>query len=137
MVGLDPVNSHGCEWSDTTMAVSDAGAGRVSVRREPAQVLVELVGDFDEASVAPVRELGARLDFASVGVIAIDGSRVTFASSALLGSLLTLQRRVRSSGGQLRLSASSPILDRVLQLTQLDGAFRGDAAHECPERDGQ
>jgi anti-sigma B factor antagonist len=82
---------------------------------------------FDETTI---REVGAQL-FAAMPVggpprLILDFSGVQQVSSALLGKLILLQRRVDAAGGKLRLCELGPAIRDVMRTTNLDRLFAID-----------
>jgi anti-sigma B factor antagonist len=86
---------------------------------------------LDEASI---QELGAEL----FGLVERDNRRsilvnftdVEFLSSAALGKLITLDRKVKAAKGRLKMSNIRPEIFEVFQITKLNKIFdiRGDEA---------
>lgn len=56
--------------------------------------------------------------------IVINFENVSFFSSAAVSKLLVAEKRIRSQGGQLRLSNLRPEVRDVFSLTKLDSVFR-------------
>jgi len=52
--------------------------------------------------------------------VVVDLSELSFADSSLILDLATLSRRLRMSGGTLRLNAPQPHIQRLIQLVGLD-----------------
>jgi anti-anti-sigma factor len=79
---------------------------------------------LDEASI---QELGSEL-FALVeqenrGKIVLNFSKVDFLSSAALGKLITLDKKVKSRSGKLKLSNIRPEIYEVFAITKLNKLF--------------
>lgn len=91
--------------------------------QEPAQV-VSLQGELD-AFVAPeLRErLRLAIEAASGGELVVDLAHVTFLDSTILGALVGALRRMRETGGDLRLVYPQHPADRIFELTGLDALF--------------
>jgi anti-sigma B factor antagonist len=86
-------------------------------------VLFVLHGEVD-LHVAP--ELRDRLTIAIDGgadYVVLDLSRVTFIDSMALGVLLAALKRLRPTGGELRLVVPDNDLRRIFEITLLDQAF--------------
>jgi anti-sigma B factor antagonist len=80
---------------------------------------------FDEPSVREASDqLFAYLprDGKPIGLI-VDLSNVEMISSAMLGKIILLLRRVESSGGRLCLCGLRPVIQDVLRTTNLDRLF--------------
>ena len=56
--------------------------------------------------------------------VVINFENVSFFSSAAVSKLLVAEKRIRSQGGQLRLSNLRPEVRDVFSLTKLDSVFR-------------
>lgn len=79
---------------------------------------------LDEASI---QELGSEL-FSLVeqenrGKIVLNFSKVDFLSSAALGKLITLDKKVKSRSGKLKLSNIRPEIYEVFAITKLNKLF--------------
>ena len=61
--------------------------------------------------------------------ILIDFARTSYIDSSGLGALVSLSKRVRESGGELRLAALNDDLATLFELTRLDTLF-----HIAPDR---
>lgn len=86
---------------------------------------------LDEASI---QELGAELfglvEQLNRKSILLNFADVEFLSSAALGKLITLDRKVKSAKGRLKMSNIRPEILEVFQITKLNKVFdiRGDEA---------
>jgi anti-anti-sigma factor len=83
---------------------------------------VTVAGELDAASAG---ELEAALaePMTNGTVVELDLGRVTFIDSSGLRALLVVQQAVSDAGGSLVLSATTPAVDRLLQLTGLSETF--------------
>jgi anti-sigma B factor antagonist len=99
----------------------------VEVRVEPdgAAALV-LAGELD---LAVSDELGRLLAAALAQSVRIrlDLAQVTFMDCAVLGVLVLAARQAEAAGGRLGISDCSPLVQRLLALTSLDGVLGVDA----------
>ncbi|MFO0797160.1 MAG: STAS domain-containing protein [Gemmataceae bacterium] len=105
---------------------------------EPDDFEIERVGDttvfrfrrrsiLDEESVGWFGEYVFRLaDTATRPRIVMDFGNVKFMSSAVLGKLLTLHRKVQAGGGWVKIRNLSPEVAEVFRLTKLDRLFGSD-----------
>ena len=57
------------------------------------------------------------------GEMVLNFANVTFMSSAVLGLLVRVHKRVRERGGQLKLRNLDPSLQKVFEITQLTKVF--------------
>ena len=99
---------------------SEPRTGSVAVREDVSgdRVVIVLDGEFDGFTADRVRATARALEV-HVGLgVHIDAAAVSFASAGLVGALLELREHVIDRGGTVTLIASSPILDRVLMITQ-------------------
>lgn len=91
---------------------------------------VSVVKFVDERMMdaARIEQLGSELIDAVSGDdkerIVINFENVSFFSSAAVSKLLVAEKRIRSQGGQLRLSNLRPEVRDVFSLTKLDSVFR-------------
>jgi anti-anti-sigma factor len=85
---------------------------------------VRLSGELDQLTTQVLRSLARQVARRTGSVeVRIDGSEVTFASSALLGGLVGVHRAVVSAGGRAVLTAASPVLSRILELSSMTSMF--------------
>ncbi len=91
---------------------------------------VSVVKFVDERMMdaARIEQLGSELMDAISGDdndrVVINFENVSFFSSAAVSKLLVAEKRIRSQGGQLRLSNLRPEVRDVFSLTKLDSVFR-------------
>lgn len=91
---------------------------------------VSVVKFLDERMMdaARIEQLGGELLDAVSGEeadrVVINFENVSFFSSAAVSKLLVAEKRIRSQGGQLRLSNLRPEVRDVFNLTKLDSVFR-------------
>ena len=90
------------------------GAGRARVR---------VTGDLDAATAPRLRRCLSELAELGVDDFALDLSGVRFFDCAGLGALVSAKKRLRATGGDLRVVAASRTVRRVLVLTGFAGAF--------------
>jgi anti-sigma B factor antagonist len=80
---------------------------------------------LDEVSIAKIgNDLGKLITPGSKPKIIINFENVTNMSSSALGMLITLHKRVREAGGQLRLCNIQPTISEVFKITRLDEIFQ-------------
>ena len=97
-------------------------------------VAVELTGDLDIATIAPIREQLLTIAGTIRGALILDLARVTFIDSGGLGMFVLLHKRVSEGGGVFALVNVDRTVGRPLGLTSLDTVFpvhyrrRGDDA---------
>ena len=94
----------------------------VAVTSADGRSRVTVAGELDAASAG---ELEAALsEPATAGtVVELDLGQVTFIDSSGLRALLVVQQAVSDGGGSLMLGATTPAVDRLLQLTGLSETF--------------
>ena len=86
---------------------------------------------LDEANIQQIGdEITALIDKSSNPRILISFANVEHLSSAALGTLITINNRVREKGGQLRLSNIDPQIYEVFVITKLNKLFQ---IHESNE----
>ena len=100
---------------------------RLNVTTEGDATVVELTDRkiLDEVNISQIGERlnGLVADSDSPKVI-IDFSAVSHMSSSALGMLITLHKRIREKGGQLRLCAIQPGIYEVFVITRLNEIFQ-------------
>ena len=100
---------------------------RLTVVHEGDVIVAELVDKkiLDEIAITQIQEqLSAVLASATEPKLVMDFSRVAHMSSSALGMLITLHKRIREKGGELRLCGISPSIYEVFVITRLNEIFR-------------
>jgi anti-sigma B factor antagonist len=100
---------------------------RLKVTRVKDCVQVEFTSRkiLDEANIAEIGEqLGALVEREDKPRIIISFAAVDHLSSAALGTLITINNKVKAKSGQLRLSDISPQIYEVFLITKLNKLFR-------------
>jgi anti-sigma B factor antagonist len=104
--------------------------------QEPARLKVTRVGEtvqvefttrkiLDEANIAEIGEqLTAIVEKEDRPRIIISFAAVDHLSSAALGTLITINNKVKQKSGQLRLSDINPQIYEVFNITKLNKLFR-------------
>jgi anti-sigma B factor antagonist len=104
--------SFSLEQSGTTLVIEVEGQLVVSNRQEFKQAVLDAI------------EQGARL-------VVVDCARAGYIDSSGLGALVSLAKRVRELGGDLRLAGLNADLRALFELTRLDALF----PHHATRRD--
>ena len=98
-------------------------AGMVRLERDGSTAIAYLVGEFDmddtpslEESLRPILDETPR-------VLELDMRDVSFFGSSGVNTLVVLREAIVESGGLVRISSASRIVERVFEATGLDGAF--------------
>ena len=100
---------------------------RLTVEHEGDIVKVELLDRniLEEAAIQQIgEEISTLVDQANNPKILISFSNVEHLSSAALGTLITINNKVRQKGGQLRLSNIDPQIYEVFVITRLNKLFQ-------------
>ena len=91
-------------------------------------VTVVLLSDqriLDELSISEIGNgLTEIIEQADSPKMVINFSKVTNMSSSALGMLITLHKRAREAGGELRLCNIQPTIQEVFKITRLDEIFK-------------
>ena len=106
---------------------------RLRVRDESGVTIVEFVDRniLDEANIQQIgEEIGAIIDAQASPRLLICFSNVEHLSSAALGTLITINNKVKSKGGELRLADIGPQIYEVFVITKLNKLFQ---VHETTE----
>lgn len=112
------------------MASNDS---RLRVRRQGDVVQVEFIDRniLDEANIQVIgEEIAALIDAEARPKLVINFANVDHLSSAALGTLITVNNRVRAKSGQLRLANIDPQIYEVFVITRLNNLFQ---IHETTE----
>ena len=107
---------------------------KLTVRSEEEAVVVQFVDRniLDEASIQQIgQELGDLVENSDSPKFLISFENVDHLSSAALGTLITINNKVRQKDGQLRLANIDPQIYEVFTITKLDKLFQ---IHETTEQ---
>lgn len=107
---------------------------RLKVKREGSIVEVQFRDRniLDEANIQQIgEEIKTIIEAEAQPKLLINFSDVDHLSSAALGTLITVNNRVRSLKGQLRLSNIDPQIYQVFQITKLNKLFE---IHETADK---
>ena len=100
---------------------------RIRVKKLDDVTQVEFIDRniLDEANIQLIGdEIAALVDGAPNPKLVISFANVEHLSSAALGTLITINNRVRSRSGQLRLSTIDPQIYEVFAITRLNKLFQ-------------
>lgn len=100
---------------------------RLRVRKDKGIVHVEFIDRniLDEANIQQIgEEIGAIVDAEPTPKILISFSNVDHLSSAALGTLITINQKVKARQGQLRLANIDPQIHEVFVITKLNRLFQ-------------
>lgn len=100
---------------------------RLEVREEGGITWISFLDRniLDEAKIQQIGdEITAVVERSGNPLILINFDRVEHLSSAALGTLITINNRVRQKGGQLRLSNIDPQIYEVFAITKLNKLFQ-------------
>ncbi len=107
---------------------------RVNVSQDGSATVVELVDRkiLDEMAIMEIGDqLNALVSAAESPRIVLDFQNVGHMSSSALGMLITLHKRIRDKGGQLRLCSIQPSIEEIFVITRLSEIF--DISESRPE----
>ncbi len=105
----------------------DTQDSRLVVHQEDGITRVEFVDRniLEEASIQQIgEEISALIESSSNPKILLDFENVEHLSSAALGTLITINTKVRQKGGQLRLSNIDKQIYEVFVITKLNKLFQ-------------
>lgn len=100
---------------------------RLRVRKTDGVIHVEFIDRniLDEANIQLIgEELSALIDAEPEPKILISFANVDHLSSAALGTLITVNNKIRQRGGQLRLADIDPQIYEVFVITKLNRLFQ-------------
>ena len=106
---------------------------RLRVRRQNDVTVIEFIDRniLDEANIQLIgEEITALVDAEASPKLLISFANVDHLSSAALGTLITVNNRVRAKAGQLRLANIDPQIHEVFVITRLNKLF---SIHETSE----
>jgi anti-sigma B factor antagonist len=96
---------------------------RITIDSEGGQRTVRLEGECDLASAPVLREALRPMVPPEVYEVVIDASELEFIDSTGLGVILGAHRRLKESGGVLKIAGAKGGVQRVLRVTGLDRAI--------------
>ncbi len=104
-----------------------ASESRIRVKRVTNVIQVEFVDRniLDEANIQAIGdEIGTLIDAEQKPRLLISFANVEHLSSAALGTLITINNRVKNREGQLRLANIDPQIYEVFTITRLNKIFQ-------------
>ena len=94
---------------------------QLELTREGGHLTAALIGELDHHAAADLRQ---RIDSAVLSCrprrLIIDLTRLTFMDSSGIGLIMGRYRLMVSLGGEVRLSGTSPRMERMIRLAGLD-----------------
>ncbi len=109
------------------------GESRLRIRRDGDVTVVEFIDRniLDEANIQAIGdEITSLINESDKPMLLISFANVDHLSSAALGTLITINNRVRDKGGQLRLANIDAQIYEVFVITRLNKLFE---IHETTE----
>jgi anti-sigma B factor antagonist len=100
---------------------------RLRVKQVKDVVQIEFIDRniLDEANIQQIGdEIGTIIDSKPTPKLLVSFANVDHLSSAALGALITVGKRVKDRGGQLRLTNIDPQIYEVFKITKLDKLFQ-------------
>ncbi len=104
-----------------------AGESRLLIQKDIDVTVVEFLDKniLDEANIQQIgEEINHLIEDAGVPKLLISFENVDHLSSAALGTLITINNKVRQKDGQLRLANISPQIYEVFAITKLNKLFQ-------------
>ena len=106
----------------TGMASDDTPSFSIEVSEEAGSVTVTAVGEIDVATAPEVeRQLLEHIEAGAAVTLDLHG--VSFIDSSGLRALVTARQRAEETSVPFTLAGRSPAVERLLQVTGLDGVF--------------
>lgn len=96
---------------------------RTQVSEIAGWTVVSLYGELDVATSPELRELLVRLVGDGAERLVLDLEGVDFLDSTGLGTIISVLKRVRTHGGDLRLVSTQARITRLFEITGLDKAI--------------
>lgn len=107
--------------------MSSHAGSRLRVKQVQDVVQIEFIDRniLDEANIQQIAdEIGTIIDASTKPKILVSFASVDHLSSAALGALITIGKRVKDRGGQLRLANIDAQIYEVFKITKLDKLFQ-------------
>lgn len=106
--------------------MSDGGTRRIDIEEVGEATIVRFVDKriLDETNIQIIgSQLAGLVDDDGRRKIVLDFSHVEYLSSAALGKLITLDKKIKAVKGKLRLCGIRPEIHEVFKITRLDKIF--------------
>ena len=103
------------------------GQSRLMIQRDPDVTIIEFLDRnlLDEANIQQIGdEITSIIDESPYPRLLISFENVDHMASAALGTLITINNRVRQKDGQLKLANISPQIYEVFVITKLNKLFQ-------------
>ncbi len=103
-----------------------SGESRLRIKNENDVTQVEFIDRniLDEANIQQIGdELAAIIDSSDTPKLLISFNNVDHLSSAALGTLITVNNKIKAKGGELRLANIDPQIYEVFVITKLNRIF--------------
>lgn len=103
------------------------GGSRLRVKKQDSVTVVEFIDRniLDEANIQQIgEEITSIVESASAPKLLISFENVDHLSSAALGTLITINNKIKTRSGQLRLANIDPQIFEVFKITKLDRLFQ-------------
>ena len=103
-----------------------SGESRLRIKNENDVTQVEFIDRniLDEANIQQIGdELAAIIDSSDTPKLLISFNNVDHLSSAALGTLITVNNKIKAKGGELRLADIDPQIYEVFVITKLNRIF--------------
>ncbi len=107
--------------------MASTGGSRLRVKQLKDVVQVEFIDRniLDEANIAQIQEeMTTIIEAQDAPKLLISFANVDHLSSAALGTLITVNNRIKLRKGQLRLAQIDPQISEVFKITKLDKIFQ-------------
>lgn len=108
----------------------------IVVEQLHAVAVVACQGSLDASTIAGFKERTQALLDQDVRYIVLDASQLTFIDSMGLGVIISLLRKVKAHGGDVKVAAPTPDVRSIFEITRLNRLFdvcttRDDACERC------
>jgi anti-anti-sigma factor len=97
---------------------------RITTRRKPDRLILELEGELDMASSTLLQEALAQANSDAPSTVVLDLQGVRFLDSTGLRAIFRARKTVRERGQQFAVTPGSAQVQRLLSLTHLDEHLR-------------
>lgn len=104
---------------------------RIQITGEGPRRTVRLGGECDIASAPELREALVELHEQDVREVVLDLSALDFLDSSGIGVIVSALKRLRESGGDLRVTGAQGPVRKVLELTGLDRVLAPDPSEDA------
>lgn len=97
---------------------------QLEISEEAGALVMKLAGQMTYAEMDAFEKYSDRLSSSKPSLVILDFSELSIMSSAGIGALLKLERRMREMNCAVRIAAPQPKIEEIFRLSRLDHIFK-------------